>query len=344
VTSSFFSSVEGLSWSRDGKEVWFTASPSGAARAIYALDMSGKERIVLRVPGTLTLQDVTREGRVLVTEDNALVGIMALPPGEKVEKNLSWFDWSLLNDVSPDGKTLLFSETGEATNGRYGVFLRNVDGSPAIRLGDGTFPALSPDGKWVVATDNGSPAQVELLPTGSGQARRLTNDGLQHLRAGWMPDGSGVVFTAVEANKPVRVYWMDLNGKSRAITPEGIRGVLVTPDSKYLLGADVDGKRLLYPIQGGDPKPITAALEANDTPLQFDPDGKSLIVGQRGVPLKLFRVYLDSNRRELIRELVPADAGGVQTILGARLSADGKSYAYTYYRVLSDLWVIDGLK
>ncbi len=66
--------------------------------------------------------------------------------------------------------------------------------------------------------------------------------------------------------------------------------MLVTPDSKYLLATDADGKRLLYPLQGGDPKPITAALEANDGLLQFDPDGKSVIVGQRGVPLKLFRV------------------------------------------------------
>jgi Tol biopolymer transport system component len=344
VSSSYFSSVEGVSWSRDGKEVWFTASPSGAARAIYAMDMSGKERIVLRVPGTLTLQDVTREGRVLVTEDNAQVGIMVLPPGEQVEKNLSWFDWSLLNDVSPDGKTLLFSETGEATNGKYGVFLRKVDGTPAIRLGDGVFPALSPDGKWVVATDNGSPAQIELLPTGTGQARHLTNDSLEHLRARWIPDGSGVVFVATEANKPVRSYWMDLNGKSRAITPEGTGGLLVTPDSKYLLATDPNGKHLLYPLPGGDPRPITGPFEANDALFQFDPDGKSVIVGQRGVPLKLFRVYLDTNRRELLRELAPADPGGVQTILGARLSADGKSYAYTYYRVLSDLWVIDGLK
>jgi eukaryotic-like serine/threonine-protein kinase len=344
TSSSFYSSVEGLAWSRDGNEVWFTASPSGAARAVYALDMNGKERIVLRVPGTLTLQDITRDGRVLLTEDNAQVGTMALPPGEKVERNLSWFDWSLLNDMSPDGTTITFSETGEATNGKYGAFLRKTDGSPAIRLGDGTFPALSPDGKWVVAIDNGSPGQLELLPTGAGSPKRLTNDSLEHRRLRWVPDGTGLVFVAAEANRPPRTYWTDLNGATRAITPEGTTGVLVTPDSKYVMTIDGTGMRLFYPLQGGEPKPITAALEPTDVAYQFDPDGKSLIVGQRGVPMKVFRVFLDANRREFVRDIAPADLGGVQNILGARFSTDGKSYAYTYYRVLSDLWVVDGLK
>jgi serine/threonine protein kinase len=344
VSSSFYSSVEGLAWSRDGKEVWFTASPSGAARAVYAMDMAGKERLVLRVPGTLTLQDVTRDGRVLLTEDNAQVGIMALPPGEQVEKNLSWFDWSLMSDVSPDGNLLVFSETGEASNGKYGVFLRKMDGSPAVRLGDGTFPALSPDGKWVVAMDNGSPSQIQLLPTGTGQPRRLTNDSLEHLRARWVPDGSGLVFSAAEANRPIRIYWMDLNGKTRVLTPEGTTGTLITPDSKYLVARDSAAKYFLYPLQGGDATPFTAPLEPDDITLQFDPDGKSLLVAKRGVPLKVFRVFVEGNRRESVRELAPSDLAGVQNILGVRFSADGKSYAYNYYRVLSDLWVVDGLK
>lgn len=344
VSSSYYSSVEGLAWSRDGKEVWFTASPSGAARAVYAMDLVGKERLVLRVPGTLTLQDVTREGRVLLTEDNAQVGIMALPPGEHTEKNFSWFDWSLLSDISPDGSTLVFSETGEASNGKYGVFLRKVDGSPAVRLGDGTFPALSPDGKWVVAMDNGSPSQIELLPTGTGQPRRLTNDSLEHLLARWVPDGTGLVFAAAEANHRARSYWMDLNGKTRVLTPEGTTGILITPDGKYLFARDSAGKTFLYPLAGGDAKPFTAPLEQDDVAFQFDPDGKSLLVGKRGVPMKIFRIYVDSNRRELVRELAPSDPAGVQSMLGARFSADGKSYAYTYFRVLSDLWVVDGLK
>ena len=64
ASSSFYSSVEGLAWSPNGKEVWFSAVPGGAARSIYALDLSGKERLIYRAPGGLTVQDISRDGLV----------------------------------------------------------------------------------------------------------------------------------------------------------------------------------------------------------------------------------------------------------------------------------------
>jgi len=122
---------------------------------------------------------------VLITEDIGQAGIVALPPGENSERNLSWFDWSIALDLSPDGRTVIFSESGEATGGKYGIFMRKTDGSPAVRLGDGAVNALlSPDGKWVATSDLESPAQIQLLPTGAGQPRRLTSDGMAHFVVG----------------------------------------------------------------------------------------------------------------------------------------------------------------
>jgi eukaryotic-like serine/threonine-protein kinase len=290
------------------------------------------------------VQDITKDGRVLITEDTPQIMMMALPPGGKNEKNLSWFDWSLLADISPDGKTLIFDESGEAVGARYGSFLRKTDGSPAIRLGDGAFSALSPDGKWVAALDLSSPVQIQLLPIGAGQPRRLTNAALQHVRVGWIPDGSGLVCTAAEPNHPPRSYWMDLSGKTRAITPEGTAGTDVTSDSKYLLALDAQGKRWLYPLTGGEPKPFPINLSESERLIKFELDGKSILISQRGVPDKIFRVFLDGGRREEILEITPPDPAGVLAVLDARFSADDKAYAYSYFRVLSDLWVVDGLK
>jgi serine/threonine protein kinase/Tol biopolymer transport system component len=344
VASSFYSSVEGVAWSRDGSEVWFSASPGGAARALYAMNMAGRERLVLRVPGTLSVQDITSDGRVLLTEDTPQIMMMALPPGEKTERNLSWFDWSLAADLSADGKTVIFDESGEAVGAKYGSFMRKTDGSPAVRLGDGAFSVMSPDGKWVASLDLGSPSQIELLPIGAGQPRRLTNDALQHIRVAWVPDGSGLVFIAAEPNHPPRSYWMDLTGKTRALTPEGVAGFAVTADCKYLLTVDGQQRRSLYPLDGGEAKPFLTKLEDNDAILRFEPDGKSILVAQRGVPAKVFRVFLDTGRREQVRQITPPDPAGVQTVSGIHFSADGKSYAYSYFRILSDLWVVDGLK
>jgi eukaryotic-like serine/threonine-protein kinase len=345
ATSGFFITTQGLAWSRDGKEVWFTASREGAARAIYAMDLSGKERLVLRVPGTLTLQDITRDGRVLLTVDNAQFGMLGLRSGETNERNLSWFDWSLTADVSPDGKDLLFFESGEGVGSNYSIFMRGMDGSSAVRLGSGAFPTLSPDGKWVAALDNGSPRQLELLPTGTGQRRQITSDSLEHTRVSWVPNGKAVVFSASEPNHPLRTYWMNLaDGKPRAITPEGTNGSLVSPDGQYLLATDPERKRWIYPLAGGDPQPVSAAFKDGEVVLNWEADGKSLLVGERGIPIKVSRVYLNSTQREDVRSYSPSDAAGIVTIGGVHFSADRKSYAYSYYRILSDLYVVDGLR
>jgi hypothetical protein len=138
---------------------------------------------------------------------------------------------------------------------------------------------------------------------------------------------------------------MDLEGKSRPVTPEGTAGLVTTPDSKFLLAIDQEGKWSLFPLTGsGDPQPLGASLEETDLPVQFETSGKALIVAQSGVPERVFRVHLDQNRREEILKLVPPDPAGLQEVRGLYLSADEKSYVYSYYRVLSDLWVVDGLK
>jgi hypothetical protein len=105
-----------------------------------------------------------------------------------------------------------------------------------------------------------------------------------------------------------------------------------------------DGKRWIYPLDGGDPQPLSAAITDSDSLVAWEADGKSLLVAQRGIPLQVWRVFLNSTRREPVRSFTPSDAGGIVAVAGPRFSADRKSYAYTYSRVLSDLYVVDGLK
>ncbi len=345
ASSSFYVTVQGLAWTPNGKEVWFTASKEGASRALYAMDLSGRERLVVRVPGVLTLQDIARNGRVLLTVETNQFGILGLREGEKNERDLSWFDWSLTGDVSPDGKSLTFFESGEGVGSNYSVFMRGMDGSSAIRLGSGSFPSLSPDGKWVAALSLSSPSQIQLLPTGAGQPRQLTSDALEHIRVRWVPSAQAVVFTASEPNHAPRSYVMNVaDGKSRAITPEGTVGVVASADGKFLLVTDPDRKRWLYPLEGGDPKPFSATLQAGDQVIDWEPDGKSILVLRPGIPAKVYRAFLDSSRTEDIKTLSPSDPAGIITVGGARFSADRKSYAYNYFRILSELYVVDGLQ
>ncbi len=342
--SSYYSSVEGLAWSASGKEVWFSAVPSGSARSVYGLDFSGKERLIYRAPGGLTIHDISRGGLVLLTADKARLSISALAPGETRERSLSWFDWSLLMDMSGDGKTIVFSESGEAEGSNYSIFLRKTNGEPAVRLGDGAFGALSPDGQWVLAAVN-SPAKLMLLPTGVGESKQLTDNKVDHFNYFWMPDSKSIGYSSGDPGQGPRTYLLDIQGGNpRAITPEGTIGALVTPDGKSLLCVDDKGQRWLYPISGGDPRKLDFVLNPNERPAGFFPDGKSLRVRTASVPVQITRVDIATGRRAPWKEIAPADPAGVQSIPSIRFSADGKSYAYSVGRILSDLYVVDGLK
>ena len=132
-----FAAVWGLAWSPDGSEVWFTGAPTGIARALYAVDLSGRQRVLARVAGSIRLDDVAASGRVLLTHEHIKQRLMALAPGETRERDLSWLDYSLAEAISPDGREVLFVEGGEGGGPGYSAFLRRTDGSPAIRLGEG---------------------------------------------------------------------------------------------------------------------------------------------------------------------------------------------------------------
>jgi serine/threonine protein kinase len=59
---------------------------------------------------------------------------------------------------------------------------------------------------------------------------------------------------------------------------------------------------------------------------------------------KVYRLNLATGRKQLWRELMPPDPAGVYFIRPPQFSSDGNSYAYSYARLLSDLYVVDGFK
>jgi Tol biopolymer transport system component len=345
--SAGWASEDGLAWGPRGEEIWFTATKSGGARALYAVNLSGRERLLARVTGTLTLHDVAPDGRVLLSHDTTRLGILALAPGEQKERDLSWLDWSLVRDLSPDGKTILFDESGEGAGANYAICLRKTDGSPAVRLGEGAAMALSPDGKWVISIPPGSPAQLVLLPTGSGESRRITNDTINHVSAAFFPDGKRVLFAGSEPGRGVRFYVQGLQGGApRAVSPEGVEAfaVAISPDGTRIAAIGSDGETRLYPVEGGQPE-RAAGVQAGEGPICWSRDGRSLYVRDRALlPVRLFRVDLATGRRELWKEFLPSDTSGFSGVYGVRAAPEAGAYAYTYGRLLSDLYLASGIR
>jgi Tol biopolymer transport system component len=344
--SSLFASAQGLAWSPDGSEVWFTATEVGGNRALHAATPSGRHRVLARVTGSLFLHDTSRDGRVLMTHDLFQVGLVALGAGESKERDLSWLDWSLLGDLSADGKRVLFTESGEGGGSGYSVYIRGTDGSPAVRLGEGTGLSLSPDGKRVLAqvhptTDQ----QLAIYPTGAGESVLLPRNGLQVRGARWMPDGRRFLMGAAEPGHGSRLYlWDAEGGKARALTPERYRGLSVSADGKRILVRGPDERSYVWSIDGGEPTPIPG-VTADDGVIGWAQDGASIFVRKGGdLPARIVRMDLATGRSEKWRDLMPADATGVNGVGGFRISPDGKSYVFGYSRTLSDLYLVEGLK
>jgi dipeptidyl aminopeptidase/acylaminoacyl peptidase len=346
--SGGWSSAEGLAWRPDGREIWFTATRTGAARSLYGVTLGGRDRLIWRVPGRLTLQDISGGGRVLLTHDTRGKGVVGLPTGEAKGRDLSWLDWSRAMDLSPDGSTILFDETGEGGGPNYSVYIRKVDDSPAVRLGEGIAQALSPDGKWAMCiVTHSSPQQLVLLPTGAGQPRPLTHDSVNHVAAGWMPDGAGIFFAGNEPGHGSRLWVQDLrNGPARAISEEGVGATwnAISPDGRWIAATGPDRRISLYPVAEGRRKPL-AGVASGDVPIRFSEDGSALYVRRSGeLPVRIFRVGLARGDRSIWREVDLSDPAGILTVAPILLSRDGKTVVYTYFRVLSDLYLVDGLK
>jgi serine/threonine protein kinase/Tol biopolymer transport system component len=346
MLSDGWDSIQGLAWSPDGSEIWFTATHTGGDRSLYATNLSGKVRLLARVPGELTILDVGKEGNVLLTRGNDRAGMVGLAPGEAKEKDLSWLDWSVPGSLSPDGKIILFQEAGEGGGPKYAVYLRKTDGSPAIRLGEGSGMSLSPDGKWALARFNENPSRLVLYPTGVGEIQMVKPDGMSHTSAAFLPDGKNIVFTGSEPGHGVRLYSESLeDAKPRAFSPEGVgAGVVLSPSGRWVANVGPDRKLYVYPVAGGDAK-LVPGVQPTEVATGWTADEHSLFVLARGeVPAQVYRVDLATGQRTFWKSMEPADSAGIDTIGRVMLSADDKSYVYSYVRTLSDLYLVEGLK
>ncbi|MCA1826734.1 MAG: serine/threonine-protein kinase [Myxococcales bacterium] len=341
--------TQGLAWSPVGTEIWFTAGAVAGITAVHAVDLEGRERVVMPSTGNLTLQDVTPGGHLLLSQSSLRLMLMAKPKDQEKPRDLSWMDGSVLADLSEDGKTLVFLEAGEAqaAQKKGAIYLRPTDGSPAMRLAEGSVSRLSPDGKWVIAAPGADfSTELMLLPTGAGDAVKVPLGGVT--LAGdplWFPDGKSILLRGHKEKEKDRLWALSLPAQApRPVTPEGIGGVdLVSPDGKLVAVADPEGKLTLYPVDGGSPRPVAGANPA-DTPIGWKSDGSAIFAYQpRERPCVVRLLDLKSGARTPWKPLTPPDPAGVGPIIYAKVTGDGQSYAFNYEINLHDLYFVDGV-
>jgi dipeptidyl aminopeptidase/acylaminoacyl peptidase len=363
VLSTGWMEVDGLAWSPDGREVWFTAGgPArsgigswGTLKELRAVSLAGRERLLLRMAGDLTLRDVFRDGRALVSHGRPRGESRGKLAGDEKERDLTYLDGTATVGISADGRAVLFQECAQAGGPQNTVYLRRVGDSSPIRLGEGWAVALSPDGRHAIASSNAyqSGSRLLLLSAGAEPPRELPRGTLDRVGwAWWTPDGQRVTFHGSEKDRPLRSYILQPpDGQPQPISPEGTR--CVTPGYGWAPCFHVQedkGRPVriwdLYPLDGGETRPAPW-IGQEEALIAWSPDGRhAFVAGWIQPPLRVFRVDVATGHREPWLDVSPPDLAGVNALnfFVAALTPDGRYYAYGYLRTLSDLFLVEGLR
>ncbi len=348
LTPWYTGNAQGLAWSPKGDEIWFTATKGGSHAELRAVTLDGKDRLISKQLASLVLQDVAKDGRILLGGAMEFrTRIFYRGAADANERELSGLDWSLIRDISSNGKIITFDESGEGAGGSVDAYLRDVNAPSAVKLGPGYYPTLSPDGKSVltVAPDAGS---IIIYPVGLGETKQVVLKGFQIDVGFFVPNSKKMVVFASETGHGSRLYLANLDGsKPRPISPEGVNGLRSggpSPDGKYIPALSSDGEIHLYALDGSGSRNI-AGIQPADRIAGWAADSKNIFIYQQAkLPAGIYRLNFETGKREFLREVAPVDRAGVASALGIRITPDGKSYAYSPSQILNELHLVEGLK
>jgi hypothetical protein len=345
--------VNGLAWSPDGNEIWFSGGDT-----LMATTLEGTSRDLYRsLVSTIILRDVARDGRVLITSG---VGRSEVAYRNEVSGTETLLSWAGLNDplaaLTPNGK-LLFTGIQAAPVSKgpapYRVLLRGKDGGPAQVLGDGIALDLSLDGRWaLIGSEDGK--TLTAVPTGAGQARSIPTGGLEFVWARcarWAPDGKTVFLVArSRGDDAFHLYRLrsDASSLSRlgdaVFSPEPF--LQVSPDGRWAAALDQEFRTVVISLDDGATRPLPSRGGDLVIPRSWTPSGDLWITEGGRTPrgrTPLLRVNARSGETLERRSIGPADPTGASALVDVVLSPDGSEVAFTYGRFLNNLYLAQGL-
>ncbi len=341
-----FATSRGLAWNPAGDEIWFSGAKVGANRVVYAVALDGTLRQVFSAPGSSDVLDISRSGTLLIAQGDERIRMEMCDRAGTLVRDLTWLDWSLVRDVTPDGRRVLFDETGAGGGTGSSVYMRDTDGSPAVRLGEGTAVCFSPDGRWALGLQaKNAPA---LLPIGVGEPRTIQLEGIVLRWAAWMPDGRNLVVAGNEPGQGSRLYRLDLETMQWAKIGDwelaGFQEVKVSPDGRWATAQGSDGEFSLYATDGTDRRSLPG-IPARARMIGWTKDGAAVFYMIRGeIPCPVFRLDIESGERAHWMDIAPPSSAGVVTLTRVAMTPDAESFVYSYPRFLTNLYKVEGLR
>jgi hypothetical protein len=339
-------SASGLAW-KNHDEIWFTAARDNAPRSVWAVRRDRQVRSVGQAPGVLTLRDIAQDGRVLLSVESRRLEMAGAIAGEAHERSFSLTDWSRVQQLSPDGRLLLFDESGEATGWRPVAYIRDTRSGEIVRLREGLAQGFDPTAASAIVLSEDR-MKLWKVPAGGGAGTELPPSGLVYQWARPFPDGTRLLALANLPQQPLRLYVQTVQaGKAIPLTdPLMVRNASASPDGDSVAVLNPEGKLLLYSTRGRAPQEIPSAEPL--APVRWSRDGQWLYVMHLRASVQsaaqVSRLRIASGEMLPWKVLRPADTVGVNSITGVAIADDEESYVYSYRRVLSDLHLAEGWK
>jgi Tol biopolymer transport system component len=354
--------LDGLAWSADGSELLAGLGEVEGERCVYALALSGERRALQCAAGNLSLQDRSTDGRMLITSAHTDTRLRYQLPGSNTERELPLSRTSVLEDVTADGKRIVYGEPA----GKGNVYIRDLEAAEPVRISDGLVNGgISPDGKWVgvsrlqqLGSDKGPTRHHYFVPTGAGVERERalypSVEQIPHALSGWTPDSKYLVNACLTKDGP-QTCAHGLDGAPRIISrvrrPGATLRRAVSPDGRWYLASDGTSVLELISLDGTKRRalPSTPALNAvgpagSAGVIGWSDDGDAVYAAgdpSSGHELSVVRIDLETGESTPWRVLRPDDRAGELTTVRAFVIGDGEGYVYSFRRTQSELYLLE---
>jgi serine/threonine protein kinase/Tol biopolymer transport system component len=354
VLTKDYESEQGLAWSADGKEIWFTASDAAELNSLRAVDLGGQTRIVAAAPARLHLQDIAEDGQVLITSEavNYRVGVGDSKSGRL--QDLSAFEYTVLSSISNDGSMILVNSFDIAGDTNYRLYVQGTNGSPPVLVGHGAGGDFSPDGKWVTAVDPGHPENLSVIPTGVGEARTVHSpEGTHYIGVSLLPDNKHVLITTAGSEQTPQSAVQDIEtGSVRPFGPKDryTAGFVMTlfpgpsPDGKSCIQTDGQSHYWLQLLEGGSGRELSG-IAPGEKIINWHLDSDNVfLVHPDGINVQIYNLNLTTGKRQLWTVFSPQDKTALAGHSIVYITPDGAHFAYQAQRVYSTVFIAKGLR
>jgi hypothetical protein len=305
--------------------------------------LNKRQRIVQKIAGWFELLDIGRDGGVLMMQQRPNSSVVYEPKGGR-QSALN--GWATLVDLSSDASELLINGgDSETRRAKRIVRLHNSLTGKSRQIGEGKPLALSPDGRWALATRSTPNPELVLFPSQPGEPRPLPRtDGIAEYRSGFWLDRNQVIFVGEREGGSVRSYIQSIEGgPARLILDADVWAAVASPDGTELAAYGKEREDYYRLSSKGEPRPrLLGGLKPYDELLRWGSDQSLYVRSSEHDRVDVFKVDLATGARKLFKSLVPNPEGflGVEATL---VTPDGKTVVYNYWSASGQLYLVEGV-